>query len=111
MGKKFKEIVFEETYTSFKDFYSDNNEIIYQGIIELFQEFVNTKKKKLTLFIRGQINEIVWDTEFNFTREESFILTRDLLPYFESVEDYETCLSIKKTYESLNNKKNEKVQN
>ena len=105
MAKNFQEIIFNETYESFKDFYSNNNEIIYQGIIELFQEFINTKKKKLTLFVRGQINEIVWDTEFNFTREESYILTRDLLPYFENIEDFETCLLIKKTFESLNNKK------
>lgn len=105
MAKNFKEIIFNETYESFKDFYSNNNEIIYQGIIELFQEFINTKKKNLTLFVRGQINEIVWDTEFNFTREESYILTRDLLPYFENIEDFETCLLIKNTFESLNNKK------
>ena len=43
MAKNFKEIIFNETYESFKDFYSNNNEIIYQGIIELFQEFINNK--------------------------------------------------------------------
>ena len=29
-----------------------------------------------------------WDTEFTFNRDETIVLKRDVLPYFEDIEDY-----------------------
>jgi hypothetical protein len=38
-------------------------------------------------------------------RNETIVLMRDVLPYFESVEDYEKCAEIKNLYEELTNSK------
>jgi len=42
-----------------------------------------------------------WDTEFNFTKADSKILKRDILPYFSELEDYETCGEIIKLHKEL----------
>jgi hypothetical protein len=90
----FKELSFEGEYSDFTDFYSENKSEIYKSIIELFSEFKNTKKKSLNLQISANIRGLDWDSEFNFKRDETFILTRDVIPYFEQIEDYETCSEI-----------------
>lgn len=90
----FKELSFEGDYSDFKDFYDENKTEIYKSIIELFNEFKNSKKKGLNLQISAKIKGLDWDTEFTFKRDETIILTRDVIPYFESIEDYETCSKI-----------------
>lgn len=87
----FKKVKIDGNYGDFKDFYDNNKELIYKSIIDLFSEFKRTRKKTLTLCIEARIKGLEWDTEFNFTKKESFILKRDVMPYFEEIEDYETC--------------------
>jgi hypothetical protein len=90
----FKELKIEGKYNEFNDFYDSNKELIYKSIIELFHEFKKTRKKTLTLYVSAKIKGLEWDTEFNFTKNESFVLKRDLMPFFEDNEDYETCSEI-----------------
>ena len=90
----FKELKIEGKYNEFSDFYDSNKELIYKSIIELFREFKQTRKKTLTLYVSAKIKGLEWDTEFNFTKNESLVLKRDLMPFFEDNEDYETCSEI-----------------
>jgi hypothetical protein len=90
----FKELSFEGRYNDFTDFYDENKIDIYKSIIELFSEFKKNKKKSLNLQISAKIKGLDWDTEFTFKRDETIILTRDVMPYFENIEDYETCSEI-----------------
>jgi hypothetical protein len=90
----FKELSFDGEYPDFTDFYNENKIVIYKSIIELFEEFKNNKKKSLNLQISAKIKGLDWDTEFAFKRDETIILTRDVIPYFEGIEDYETCSKI-----------------
>lgn len=99
----FRELVFKKTYKSFSDFYDKHKTEIYKSIIELFSEFKNQKNKVLTLKISAKIDGLEWDTEFNFTKDESIVLKRDLMPYFEETEDYETCSEIIKLDYELTN--------
>jgi len=96
-------LVFTGKYKEFTDFYDENKESIYRSIIELFKRFDNSnnEKKTLTLSIFAKISNLDWDTEFNFTKSESIILKRDMMPYFEKIEDYETCGEICELYKSL----------
>ena len=71
----------------------------------MFKEFKNTRKKSLVLFVSAKIMNVDWETEFIFHKEESIVLKRDLIPYFEMIEDYEKCHEIKLLHESLTNKK------
>jgi hypothetical protein len=79
----FKKLIIKGKYNDFKDFYDENKETIYKSIIEVFQGFKNSRKKTLSLYISAKIKGLEWDTEFNFKKEESIILKRDLMPYFE----------------------------
>lgn len=90
----FKDLKIKGNYKDFSDFYDENKELIYKSIIELFHEFKKTRKQTLTLYVSANIKGLEWDTEFNFTKNESFVLKRDLMPFFEDNEDYETCSEI-----------------
>lgn len=96
-----KELIFEGKYKEFSDFYDKNKETIYRSILELFNEFKTTRKKVVQLYIYSKIQGLDWDTEFNFTRNDTIVLKRDILPYFEQIEDYETCDEIIKIYKEL----------
>jgi hypothetical protein len=97
----FKVLTFEGEYDGFTDFYSENKSEIYRTIIDLFNEFKNNKKKTLNLGISAKIKGLDWDTEFSFKRNESIILTRDVIPYFESLENYEICSEIIELHKDL----------
>lgn len=88
-------------YDNFDDFFQTSKGIIYNKIIEVFENLRKNNKNTITLRVKAVINEMEWDTVFNFHKKESFILTRDILPYFETIEDYEMCEKINKLYNSL----------
>jgi hypothetical protein len=92
-------------YQDFDEFYDTNKEIIYKKIIETFEGFAGTRKKVLSLYIQALIKGLEWDSEFVFYRDQSIVLTRDVMPFFEQKEDYETCIEIRNLYERLTNKK------
>ena len=92
--KIFRELVFRKKFKSYHDFHDENREKIYKSIIELFSEFQNTKNKTLSLTINAKIENIEWSTELIFNRNEVHILKKDLMGYFEEIEDYETCSQI-----------------
>jgi hypothetical protein len=102
-NQPFRELKLSGKYNDFTDFYDENKEIIYKSILEVFREFKVTKKKSLSLYVSAKIKGLEWDTEFNFHKEEAIVLKRDLMPFFESVEDYETCMEIKTLYGELTN--------
>jgi len=76
-------------------------QFIYKSIIDIFLEFKKTRKKTLTLNISAKIKGMDWDTEFTFNRDETIVLKRDVLPYFEDIEDYESCSEILNLYKDL----------
>ncbi len=99
---KEKELVFRGRYKDFKDFYDINQESIYKSIIGIFEDFNNTKTiNKLSLRIEARIKGLEWDTKFDFNRAEAIVLKRDIIPYFEKLEDYETCSHINKLHKEL----------
>ena len=85
-------------YSDFDSFMDANREKIYRGIIEIFNELKFSKKKSLSMELFANINGFNWDSEFSFTEDDSIVLTRDLIPYFQDIEDYETCTEIMKLY-------------
>jgi hypothetical protein len=83
-----------KNYKDFGDFYGENKTIIYKSIIDVFEKFKTTKKKNLKLIVKAMISDLDFETEFCYSINEKIVLTRDLIPYFESVEDFETCARI-----------------
>lgn len=98
----YKKMYIKGTYQDFTDFYDINKRSIYESFVAVFEGFKeNANKRVLTLYIQAIIRGLNWDTEFKFNRKESIVLMRDVLPYFESIEDYEKCAEIKNLYEEL----------
>lgn len=85
-------------YSDFDSFMDANREKIYRGIIEIFNELKFSKKKSLSMELFANISGFNWDSEFSFTEDDAIVLTRDLIPYFQDIEDYETCTEIMKIY-------------
>lgn len=99
--KPFKELIIKGLYKDWKSFYEPNKEEIYKSIIEIFEEFKNTKKRSLVLKMSAKFKDADWNTEFEFHRNETIVLKRDILPYFEETEDYETCSKVVKLHKEL----------
>jgi hypothetical protein len=90
----FKELTFGKKFKSYHEFHNENREEIYKSIVDLFSEFQNVKRKTLAIAIKANIENIEWSTELNFNRNELYLLKKDIMPFFEDNEDYETCHQI-----------------
>lgn len=97
----FRELKYTKKYNSFEEFYSENKPEIYKTIVDVFEEFKNTEKKVITISLSALISGINWDTDFGFTKDQYFVMKRDILPYFEEHEDYEMCGRILKLDKEL----------
>lgn len=98
----FKTVRIKGSYDGFNEFYRKNQEIILEGIIDVFNEFKKTDKKKLTFLIKVNLSiedgETLWDSEFTFTRKDYPVLVKEVIPFFEEKENYEKCLEIMNLY-------------
>ena len=93
-----KKLSIKGKYSGFTDFYDTNKVTIYKNIINLFGNLKNKEKNKLILVLSAKIMDLDWETELKFSRQEITVLFKDLIPYFESIEDYETCGEIHNLY-------------
>lgn len=88
-------------YSDFSDFYGVNKVEIYRELIKLFNEFKKEEVSNIVLNVSSKINGFNFKTKLNFKREEINILLRDIKPYFEEIEDYETCGKIINLHKEL----------
>jgi len=96
-----KKLILKQDYKSFGDFYNVNKELIYRTLANLFKSLKRKDKNNVTLVLGAKINGLQWETELKFKRQESIVLVRDILPFFETNEDYETCGEITDTYNKI----------
>jgi hypothetical protein len=89
--KPHKELIFKGIYKDYDSFYDDNKPIIYKTIFDLFKGFKDKRKKTLILYLSAKIKDVEWETTFTFHRDELIILTRDIMPFFEAIEEFELC--------------------
>lgn len=93
-----KRLILEGDAETFDEFMDNNREKIYRGIIEIFKNLKDSKRKKFILHLDTQIGTFAWNTDFEFTIEEAVVLYRDVLPYYQDIEDYETCQEVLDLY-------------
>jgi hypothetical protein len=96
-----KKLTLKGKYDGFTDFYDVNKVVIYQNIFKLFKTFKNKEKTQLILTISAKIKGLDWETDLKFSRDELHVLKRDIMPYFEEIEDYEMCGEICNLYDTL----------
>ena len=96
-------LVLDKNYESFGEFYGENIIKIYNSIIDVFDLLIDEDvDKTITLHIEAKINDFEWDTDFIYSKKNAIVLKRDLLPYFEKIEDYKTCIKIRDIYKKIN---------
>jgi hypothetical protein len=100
--KLFKTLKIESNYTDFTEFYDVNKVKIYNEIIDVFKEFLNTKEIELSLKIEATIKGLNWNSDFTFNViNDTRLLMSDILPYYIENEMYEKCSDIRNLYISL----------
>lgn len=98
----YKTLRIESNYTDFTEFYDVNKDKIYNEIIDVFKEFLNTKEIELSLKIVATIKGLDWNSNFTFNViNDTRLLMSDILPYYIENEMYEKCSEIRKLYISL----------
>lgn len=97
----FRELKYTTKYKSFEEFYSEAKPEIYKTIVDIFDEFNKTDKQVITISLSANISGMNWDTDFSFTKDQYFVMKRDILPFFEETEDYEMCSRIIKLDKEL----------
>jgi hypothetical protein len=97
----FRILEYHGNYQTFEDFYSEHKSEIYESIVSIFEKFKSSSKNVLTINLRATIGSVFWNSDLAFTRDQFFILKRDILPFFEEEEDYEICCRIMKIYDEL----------
>lgn len=103
-NQKNKKLVFKKPYKNYEEFYGDTKTEIYKSILELFKGFKDKRKKTQVLGISAVIKNENWDTELIFKRDEHIVLKRDLMPYFEDIEEFEICGEINSLYKEFTSK-------
>lgn len=94
----------ENEYDSFLEFYTDNKKNIFLNFIELFKQMNNIHNKNLfSLCINWKINDLVMSTDFTYDKTCIYMLNDIILPFFEDLEEYETCSDILNLYNQLKN--------
>jgi len=96
-----KKLILKHDYNSFGDFYNVNKELIYRTLVNLFKSLKRKDKNNVILVLGAKIDGLHWETELKFKRQESIVLVRDILPFFEGNEDYETCGETTETYNKI----------
>lgn len=99
----FIKIYIKGHYDTSTDFILHNKERVYRGTIDLYKGFLTTKKKKLGLYIQAIIVGVEWDIEYLYERKNTTVLDNVILPYYVSIEDYETCAEIVEIKKQLEN--------
>lgn len=85
-----------ENYRSFGEFYFLNKYKIYKSLVNIFQQLVDTKKENIEFIMKTNISNEPFVSKTSYNLKSKDILEVTFLPYFEKLEDYETCFQIKK---------------
>lgn len=86
-----KKLNIKTDHKDFKEFYYSNKSLIYEKVFDLFKSLKRNDKNYIVLVISSKINALQWETELKFNRDQKDILINELIPYFESIENYEIC--------------------
>jgi hypothetical protein len=100
-SKKHITLEIEKNYSDFKTFYKETKEIVYRKLVDAYEDVV--KNDDITLTIIGHIDGRPFETDFDNFKSNLELLKTVINPFFEEIEDYETCGRIIKICQNLQN--------
>ena len=87
-----KDLVVDGSYENLTSFYQENKKLLYDSILETFSELLSLDQKAtINLTFSTCISEERTEISLIFRQKHYIVLSRDLKPYYEEIEDYETC--------------------
>ena len=101
----FKTLEIIGEYNNSTSFYSENKELVFDSVVELYHELFSTGKEELKLEVLVSLEEesrkLSWTTEFIYDKKNVSVLIDDIIPFYESVEKYEKCVEVLKLHDDF----------
>ena len=97
MGK-IETLTIDKEFSDFNDFYDESKDAIYRKILESFEE-IELTNEDINLIVSAKILDTQFESNFQIKKSNFNLLMKSLNPYFESIEDYETCQRVLDLYE------------
>lgn len=89
-------MLIENDYPNFIEFLKNEKYGIYHKILEAFELMMTTNNDIKKLLVVAKVEGTVFHTGFNINKNNIELLSKTVMPYFESIEDYESCARIQK---------------
>ena len=96
-----EKLTLSKNYPDFDSFYYESKETIYRKLIDAFEKVNIPENKTTNLTVVGNIQGKPFNSKFIIEKSNLGLLMSVLIPFFEDMEDYETCSKIVKLYDSL----------
>lgn len=93
--------VIETSYPTFHEFYEKEKHLIYQKIVEAYEEMVSANDGDKILLIVAKAKGTTFDTKFQISKDNVQTLLTVISPYFEELEEYEYCARIVRLHSKL----------
>lgn len=93
--------VIETEYPSFHIFYEKEKHLIYEKIVEAYEQMITENAGNKTLLIIAKAKGTTFDTKFQISKDNAQTLLGVISPYFEQLEEYEYCGRIQRLYSKL----------
>lgn len=94
-------MLIKKNYSSFDDFYKHEKHNIYNEILNIFDDILKGNIKESKLLVIARIDGVIFNTDFKINRNNTSLLTETIIPYFEQLEEYETCQRVKELLSCL----------
>lgn len=82
-------IKFESVYDNYGAFMEETRDPIYRTILTAFKDL--KEKDSVVVNVFAKVEDAEFESNLEFSKTNLDILTDVINPYFESIEDYESC--------------------
>ena len=90
---------FKTVYDDYGTFMEETRDPIYRTILKAFKKLKDRNKVSVNVF--AMVEELEFESELEFTKENLNILIDVIIPYFEDREEYEICAEVMKIHSEL----------
>lgn len=90
---------FKDHFSDYKSFMDASRDPIYRTILNAFEEL--KKMESVAINVMAHVDDTEFESELGFTKSNLDILTDVINPYFEEIEEYETCAKVMKLLSEL----------
>lgn len=92
-------LTFKTIYDDYGTFMEETRDPIYRTILSAFKNL--KEKEQVCVNVIAHVGETKFESNLEFTKSNLDILTTVLNPYFEKLEEYETCSEVMEVFSGL----------